>query len=114
VPMACLCCDGLFDLCVGISLATPTFARFDALRMGCPEMVWGEKRVFPVEMTVLRWGKENGSRVARMPTHAMRPHEWGTRLFGDPNLRAVWRAQDGVPRDGLGREAGFSGRNDRV
>ena len=26
-------------------------------------------------------GKEGGSRVARMPTHAMRPHEWGTRLL---------------------------------
>src|SRR5580704_13269148 len=28
---------------------------------------------------VCRFDQESGSRVARMPTHAMRLHEWGTR-----------------------------------
>ena len=31
----------------------------------------------------LYWlGKEGGSRVARMPNHAMRLHEWGTQSVG--------------------------------
>ena len=31
---------------------------------------------------ILAGGEEIGSRVARMPTHAVRPHEWGTRGMG--------------------------------
>src|ERR1700722_10066915 len=29
-----------------------------------------------------RLGEEDGSRLARMPTHAVRLHEWGTRSMG--------------------------------
>ena len=31
---------------------------------------------------IVRLGKESGSCVARMPTHAVRLHEWGTQTWG--------------------------------
>jgi hypothetical protein len=34
--------------------------------------------------------KESGSRFARWPTHAMRLHEWGTRVYGPPATIYVW------------------------
>jgi hypothetical protein len=39
------------------------------------------RRFFLQFFGIYFWGKESGSRVARMPTHAMKPHEWGTRQF---------------------------------
>src|SRR5271168_4183690 len=38
-----------------------------------------------------RLRRESGSRVARMPTHAMRLHEWGTQGIGEFNVWATRR-----------------------
>ena len=47
-----------------------------------------------------RLGQEDGSLFARMPTHAMRPHEWGTRFCGATQMWATLPV--GVVLDRLG------------
>jgi hypothetical protein len=58
------------------------------------------RRGFFAGFGIYFWGEEGGSRVARMPTHVMKPHEWGTRLYQYAlvTLRAIQGSFDSALR----------------
>jgi hypothetical protein len=51
---------------------------------GCCQVFWGGSGEFTVR-------REDGSRFARMPTHAIRLHEWGTQVLLVFHVCAVGR-----------------------
>ena len=79
---------GILSLGRGKRFALGAKAHISKARYGAPSFVaWGDVGHPPFEAgglggVFIVWGEEGGSRFARMPTHAMKLHEWGTRGSG--------------------------------